>query len=654
MMASICRRTSSVNNLALPVKHLRNGPKKAKLDSSLLPVNGISIIPTTLPNSLESKTPKSSTRKRKKLSTPESRPRPKKQICNDKSKYSNPPTQTIPSSQTSQAGSTLNDAACVPFWKNSTTNLSNRSWSCTKTDSVELDSIFLNSSVKKLTANSWFTTKFHRPINQTIDQKIMNENWQKIYSPWLMSLSQKTTEEEHKKIEKREKKWKANPKNANKKLPNQNIRAKKIKLLPTPNQKTILKQWFGTARFLRNQCLRATNEEKLPTTVKSVREFVKTLQSKYPWLEETPYEIRDHAVTQFVQDVHTQIKLIRSGIIHHFKMKFKSKKEEGSIQLRVRGWNSKKQTLYGWKQGPLKTSEPCTRPLVCDSKIWKNQKSDFYLVEAYESSIQIRSVSESQAYPRVIALDPGIRTFVTGYDPGACQVIEWGKDDIKRIGRLCWSYDKLFSKAYSKNPNTANKRGELIRAKCRYRMKKALGRLRCRIRNLVDEMHRKLAKWLCENYDIILFPHFNSRQMVKKVNRKIHSKTARAMMTWSHCRFENYLRSKAQLYRGSSESKTSVISMVNVNESFTSKTCGQCGRLKEDLGGSKNFKCRYCGLEMDRDFNGARNIWLRCISKLSELAINAVSLETIAACGQASSHTEQSSEACMSGDITNH
>jgi putative transposase len=47
-----------------------------------------------------------------------------------------------------------------------------------------------------------------------------------------------------------------------------------------------------------------------------------------------------------------------------------------------------------------------------------------------------------------------------------------------------------------------------------------------------------------------------------------------------------------------------------VPEHYTSKTCGKCGRLHWNLGKSEVFKCPFCGWTMDRDFNGARNIFI--------------------------------------------
>jgi len=61
------------------------------------------------------------------------------------------------------------------------------------------------------------------------------------------------------------------------------------------------------------------------------------------------------------------------------------------------------------------------------------------------------------------------------------------------------------------------------------------------------------------------------------------------------------------------------IKLKIVNESYTSKTCGKCGEINQDLGASKNFKCEKCGLETDRDYNGSRNILIKNINKIIKL-----------------------------------
>jgi putative transposase len=42
-----------------------------------------------------------------------------------------------------------------------------------------------------------------------------------------------------------------------------------------------------------------------------------------------------------------------------------------------------------------------------------------------------------------------------------------------------------------------------------------------------------------------------------------------------------------------------------------------CGCKNENLGGSKIFNCNKCKINMDRDYNGARNIMLKSISSIN-------------------------------------
>ena len=102
--------------------------------------------------------------------------------------------------------------------------------------------------------------------------------------------------------------------------------------------------------------------------------------------------------------------------------------------------------------------------------------------------------------------------------------------------------------------------------------------------------------------------------MVKKVKRKLTTKTARALVTLSHYRFKQMLKHQA--------SKSGCI-VVDVTEEYTSKTCSKCGHIHTKLGGSKKFKCPECGHTLDRDVNGAFNILLKALrdtSKTGELA----------------------------------
>jgi putative transposase len=191
----------------------------------------------------------------------------------------------------------------------------------------------------------------------------------------------------------------------------------------------------------------------------------------------------------------------------------------------------------------------------------------------------------------VIALDPGNRTFLTGYDGKA--ILEVGQRDLGRINRLCSHLDQLMSKI----AKSSSKRQ-------RYCMRRGAARLREKIKNLVNDLHKKAARVLVDNYKVIFLPTYETSQMVLKQSRKLTSKSARNMLTWAFYRFSQHLEQLAA---------RSGVLVVRCNESYTSKTCPECGHIHSKLGGSKMFKCPKCGYKAPRDANGARNIMLRAL-----------------------------------------
>ena len=200
----------------------------------------------------------------------------------------------------------------------------------------------------------------------------------------------------------------------------------------------------------------------------------------------------------------------------------------------------------------------------------------------------------------IISLDPGVRTFQTCYDPSGI-IIESGtkiKDNIYDLyGKI-----KIHDKEISNKNNSSKKRRRHRKMKLRKYQK---------ITNIVDNTHNQLISYLTKNYNSILAPQLPVSELVKKsevntsgnvVNRVISATTSRFMNTFSFYKFHEKLKSMASL-KG--------CKLYIVEESYTSKTCGVCGELNNNLGGSKTFKCPKCSVIIDRDYNGARNILLK-------------------------------------------
>ena len=216
-----------------------------------------------------------------------------------------------------------------------------------------------------------------------------------------------------------------------------------------------------------------------------------------------------------------------------------------------------------------------------------------------------RRVGETQA--RAVALDPGIRSFLTWFsetDTGHIAPGAFGK-----IQRLCAHLDDLLSRAKLERRRLAKRN--------KYR---AATRMRVRIGNLIDELHHQAARWLADHFDIILLPTFETSEMVLRGARKLRAKSVRSMLSYAHYRFQQFLRWKCW-QRGKE--------LLLVNEAYTSKTCSWSGEIIPNLGGAKVVRGSD-GVVMERDENGARGIFLRALGDTP--ALREVAQEQIGGC----------------------
>ena len=307
------------------------------------------------------------------------------------------------------------------------------------------------------------------------------------------------------------------------------------------------------------------------------------MQSKLPeWVKETPCHIRQNAIF----DAHQAYQTTKDKK----KTSFRScRASRQTIKFNNSNYSQGKWYPRLTKNLEFTSAEPIPQTADNATQLVKTKDGKWFGVFLFSNEQQVNK-SES-----CIAIDPGVRTFLTGFDGNS--FIEVGRGDISRINRLCFHLDKLMSKiAKSKSKHQ------------RYRMRKAASRLRTKIRNLVDECHKQISSWLVKNYKVIFLPKFETSEMTKRNQRKIRSKTARNLLTWAHYRFKQTLKASAEL---------SGCYVIEVTEEFTSKTCTKCGHIHNKLGGSKRFKCPVCSHELDRDFNGALGIFLKALRATS-------------------------------------
>ena len=371
-------------------------------------------------------------------------------------------------------------------------------------------------------------------------------------------------------------------------------KSRKIEIFPTVEQKAILRKWFGASRYVYNTAVSLLANKETPTNFKGL---VPVVFDELPsWHTETPRQIKVGAVMDACQAVrNAKVKCKETGAFQ--KVSFRSRKrkqtlylradslKENGFYVRLLGDMKMSERLPAKPQGTGKVSERDTDAEIKDSQLIL-ENGRYFLCVVY---VEKKKTRESSG--RIVALDPGVRGFMTFF---AEDRFGWlGPQCINRIQRLCQHCDNLYARA------TQEKR-PLRRA-----LRKAANKIKVKIRNLIDELHKKVAHFLVRNFDIILLPTFETQQMTKRGVRKLRKKSVRQMLTLSHYRFKAFVKQKALEYG---------VQVIDVCEAYTSKTVSWTGEIVANLGGSKVIKSSK-GHRMDRDLNGARGIFIKNVAR---------------------------------------
>jgi len=396
-----------------------------------------------------------------------------------------------------------------------------------------------------MAGNSWFSTGLNT---------VPNENSQKIFSPSCTSFRAGCTDSDV-----------------------TLIRSRKIRIYPTAEQRKLFRQWIGVQRLVYNRVVEFLKELDGPRG--KWTDIANMIIGDLPdFCREIPYQIKKVAVRDACKALTTnKMKAKKTGI--GFSLRLKSRKHPRQSCFIPKS-AVKADGVYHTISGNLKYSESLPGEFG-DCRLVRNRRKWYLCVPEKYTAIR----SESQG--RIAAIDPGVRTFCTFF--GLESFGQIGRHDIGRIQRLCHHLDDLISR--SSKVTSSRRRG----------MRIAADRIRDKIHNLVDEIHWKTIRFLTENYGVIVFPTFESSQMVLKKSRKIRSKTVRQMLTWSFYKFATRLEHKC-FERG--------CKLVRISEAYTSKTNSFTGE-QMNIGSREHFV--HDGIRINRDINGARNILLRAL-----------------------------------------
>mgnify|MGYP001574470081 CR=1 FL=1 len=127
------------------------------------------------------------------------------------------------------------------------------------------------------------------------------------------------------------------------------------------------------------------------------------------------------------------------------------------------------------------------------------------------------------------------------------------------------------------------------------------------ITDLINELHKKAAKFICNQYEIIYVGFVNNKGGIN--SRKMQNIEDNLLKILGHTEFLKTLKFYAKKYKRD---------LKIVDESFTSGACSCCGEYNkferlfdEDDSERRKYTCKFCGFVSCRDLGACRNILIK-------------------------------------------
>lgn len=416
-------------------------------------------------------------------------------------------------------------------------------------------------------------------------------------------------------------------KNINKDI-NNVIKTKQIKLFLDKEQKKYMQIVIGTYRYYYNRCVSYLNNYNKNT--KTSWYLINPLDENTKInlkIEENPHNFMDmrkilkenppnwllnqfpvHLIDKALKECFDRFNICLDNYFKTrkpFKFNYKSKRDiVQTINIEKQMISKKSNGLFSrWKiNNNIIFKNIKTHDKLADFEIQDSSISYHTVLKSYILNLVNTIKSNPTNNKDIASIDQGIRTPFVVYSTK--EVIKIGSNCTDKIKKVCKEIDiiqsRINKKSYYVKDNNGNKKYYNVTSKRKRNLRKAMHKKIQYVKNLKKELHNKSIRYLCDNFSAIILPPFKTKEMVSN----LHTTTARMMCTLSFYQFKTKLKNKAKEYN---------INILEKTEPFTSKTCGNCGNIRYDLGSAEYYNCNKCHLEIDRDINGARNILLRNI-----------------------------------------
>ena len=392
----------------------------------------------------------------------------KKVTLNNRFSFLSLTTQRQKSSQTSEADSTSSEKVFKPYWTEFSQTLVNLLSLPTKIGFAALGSILSHGSVLGSRLRYWFSTK------RTSAQ---SAKWWKIFSPSSMSSVSDFTDLEN--------------------TSEKSLRTVSYRVYPCKELERIWKKWVAAVRKVYNISIAYLNQHQGYTKIgdaRGKRGFRMMLKAS-------------GLIPQWCIDLSVS-KILDNASMEAYAAWVKTAKNPKFIG---KGKNRKPHPLAGLKTAKFRSIRDQKLTIQFDPTAYRNgtwmvsttkhlpkpefKGQDFCVLTDGATELTCNKGRWFACFPvlfdnthspvtnKIIALDPGVRTFMTGFD--GSDFLEFGSEDFNKIAKLCSHLDKLKSR-HDKAKGCNFKR-------LRYKLRQAMERVRTRIKNLRSECHKQVA-----------------------------------------------------------------------------------------------------------------------------------------------------------------
>ena len=274
----------------------------------------------------------------------------------------------------------------------------------------------------------------------------------------------------------------------------------------------------------------------------------------------------------------------RDTTIANYWILFRTKKKRGGIWL------------------PLKLYQPIPKDAkLRDSFITYNHRKSWY-----EVRLVFAKEYKHNGYSNLLAIDLGERvmaTVVCGSQERISKPYFYGKE-IRGIRRhYSWLRKRL---------------GER-------KLLKVIKRVGHKEQNKVDSLLHVISKEIVRlaNQHQIGFIFLGNLKGLRESAKGKGKRMRRIAGNFTYFKLTQYITYKAQW---------SGISVIQLDESYSSKTCSRCGEFGKRVNQGL-FRCSNCGYQINADYNGAKNILKRGMDYMSILGVSAYALNPFAEMG---------------------